>query len=103
MSQFMNIVRMQVKEGKLDEWRAHAEEHLQMFREAKGLVEASYVQTGDSSVCVVGRWESEEALTNARPTMIASLDGIRDLLVPFDDQLGITDPVSGPVILQHQS
>jgi len=35
----------------------------------------------------------------ARPRMIATLDGFRDMLEDQGGELGVTDPVSGPVVL----
>jgi len=99
MSQYMNVVRMTVKDGSYDKWQAQAERDMETFKRLPGLIEASYCQTGDRSVCVVGRWESEEALANARPEMIAILDKTRGILEPLPGDLGVTDPVSGPVIL----
>ena len=40
-----------------------------------------------------------DSLANARPNMIATLDSFRDTLEDFGGGLGVTDPVSGPVVL----
>jgi hypothetical protein len=40
-----------------------------------------------------------DALAAARPKMIATLDGFRDTLEDLGGGLGLTDPVSGPVVL----
>jgi hypothetical protein len=40
-----------------------------------------------------------DALIAARPDMIATLDSFRDTLEDFGGGLGVTDPVSGPVVL----
>ena len=40
-----------------------------------------------------------DALTKARPNMIATLDSFRETLEDLGGGLGVTDPVSGPVIL----
>ena len=39
------------------------------------------------------------ALAAARPHMIATLDTFRDTLEDLGGGLGVTDPVSGPVVL----
>jgi quinol monooxygenase YgiN len=96
--EYMNIVRMNIRDGKFDEWRNRAEQNLAAFRDVDGLVNVSWVETGDRAICVVGRWRSEAALGQARPKMKAMLDQIRDLLEPMSDG-SITGPVSGPVIL----
>ena len=36
----------------------------------------------------------------ARPNMIATLNSFRDTLEDLGDDLGVTDPVSGPVVLE---
>ncbi len=41
-----------------------------------------------------------ESLAAARPHMVATLDRFRDTLEDLGDGLGVTDPVSGPVVLQ---
>jgi hypothetical protein len=41
----------------------------------------------------------EIALAAARPKMIATLDSFRDTLEDLGGGLGLTDPVSGPVVL----
>ena len=40
-----------------------------------------------------------DALAAARPKMIATLDSFRDTLEDLGGGLGLTDPVSGPVVL----
>jgi hypothetical protein len=40
-----------------------------------------------------------DALVKARPIMIATLDSFRDTLEDLGGGLGVTDPVSGPVVL----
>ena len=41
-----------------------------------------------------------EALAAARPNMIATLNSFRDTLKDLGGDLGVTDPVSGPVVLE---
>lgn len=41
-----------------------------------------------------------DALAAARPNMIATLDIFRDTLEDLGGGLGVTDPVSGPVVLE---
>ena len=41
-----------------------------------------------------------EALANARPHMIATLNSFRDTLEDLGGSLGVTDPVAGPVVLE---
>jgi len=39
-----------------------------------------------------------DALANARESMIATLNSFRDTLEELGGGLGVTDPVSGPVV-----
>ncbi len=39
-----------------------------------------------------------DAIANARDSMIATLDSFRDTLEDLGGGLGVTDPVSGPVV-----
>jgi hypothetical protein len=41
-----------------------------------------------------------DALAAQRPNMIATLDTFRDTLEDLGGGLGLTDPVSGPVVLE---
>ena len=59
-------------------------------------------KTGERSYVSYGLWESEAAMVKARPDMIALLDSGRDLLDKISPELGITDPVSGPVIFAQK-
>ena len=98
MPHAMNVVRFRVKPGREEEFlQAHrgAQTHLPGFRRF------SLVKTGERSYCVVGEWDSLESLVAARPQMIATLDGFRDTLEDLGGGLGVTDPVSGEVVLQR--
>jgi hypothetical protein len=58
------------------------------------------IKTGDHSYCVIAEWSDMEALAAARPKMIATLDSFRDTLEDLGGGRGVTDPVSGPVVLE---
>jgi hypothetical protein len=58
------------------------------------------IKTGDRSYCIVAEWTDMEALAAARPNMIATLDTFRNTLEDLGGGLGLTDPVSGPVVLE---
>jgi hypothetical protein len=62
-----------------------------------GLRRASIVKTGEQTYCLIAEWEDTDALTRARPQMIATLNSFRHLLDELGDGLGVTDAVSGPV------
>ena len=52
----------------------------------------------DRLTCI-GEWTDMDAIANARPKMIAILDTFREMLEDLGGGLGVTDPVSGPVVL----
>jgi quinol monooxygenase YgiN len=91
-----NVVRFRVKPGQEKDFvRGHEE----MFREnGLGGSEAFLIQTGEREFCIVGQWESMEALAAARPTMIGMLDRFRHMLEDLGGGLGVTDPVSGEIV-----
>ena len=91
----MNIVHMRTKPGKEDEYVAlhRALDTTSM----KGGRNFSVIKTGERSYCVVGEWDSMEALANSRPAMIANLDKLRPLLEDLGGGRGVTEPYSGEV------
>jgi hypothetical protein len=58
------------------------------------------IKTGERTYCVIGEWDSLASIVAARPNMIATLDTFRDMLEDLGGGLGVTDPVSGEVILE---
>ena len=90
------IVRFRVKTGR-DE--AFIEAHRRADPTFKGFLRGSIVKTGDRSYCLVGEWDSFDSLAAARPQMIAMLDTFRADLEDLGGGLGVTDPVSGSVVL----
>jgi len=93
----VNIVRFRVKPGQEDAFvRAHKVAKLG----AAGFRGAELVKTGERTYCFVGRWDSAAALAAARPAMIAVLDSFRDTLEDLGGGLGVTDPVSGEVVVE---
>ncbi len=63
-----------------------------------GLKKVNMFKSGERSYCIIGEWADMTDLEAARPKMIATLDTFRDTLE--DLGLGVTDPVSGPVVLE---
>jgi hypothetical protein len=61
---------------------------------ARGKV--NMIKTGDRSYCIIAEWSDMDALAAARPDMIATLNSFRDTLENLGNDLGVTDPVSGP-------
>ena len=93
--EFINIVRVKVKPD-------HIEEYMQLnegFPVYEGQKMSRLVKTGDNTFCYVGIWESEEAIAAQRDAMIAGLDTMRHTLEEISPDLGVTDPISGPVVI----
>jgi hypothetical protein len=91
-----NAVRFRVKVGREQEF---LEAHRKARADWPGLQHANIIQTGERSYCIIAEWSSMEALVNARPEMIATLDSFRNTLEELGGGVGVTDPVSGPVVL----
>ena len=90
-----NVVRTRVKPE-------HEKEFLELERSAgrpPGMHRGTLIKTGERSYCFIGEWESKDALIAARPTMIAQLNSLRHMLEDLGGGLGVTDPVSGEVVL----
>jgi hypothetical protein len=90
-----NVVRFKVKPGKdqetMDMWRAETR--------PAGAHGGHVIKTGDRTYCFIGEWDSMDSIVAARPQLIASLDKVRPLLEDLGGNLGVTDPVSGEVVL----
>ena len=95
MSAF-NIVRFRVKPGRED---AFVEAHRRTDLVLPGLQRGALVKTGDRAYCMVGEWDSFGSLAAARPQMIVILDTLRADLEDLGGGLGVTDPVSGEVVV----
>ena len=92
-----NAVRFRVKPGRDQEF---LDAHKNVEADWPGLKSVNIIKTGDRSYCIIAEWTDMESLTNARPSMIATLDTFRDTLEDLGGGLGVTDPVSGPVVLE---
>src|SRR6185437_1547483 len=90
-----NAVRFRVKPGR-------EQEFLDAHKNAgdwPGLRHVNLIKTGERTYCIIAEWTDMEALAGARPHMIATLNKMRDTLEDLGGGLGVTDPVSGPVVL----
>jgi hypothetical protein len=92
-----NVVRFRVKPGREGDF---LEAHRKPREDYAGFKRFSLVKTGDRTYCVIGEWDSFDSLKAARPRMIATLDSFRDMLEDLGGGLGVTDPVSGEVVLE---
>ena len=102
MSKFMNVVRTKVKEGKKDEYMKKLKEFFDNIKGTEGLISMKQIQTGSNNMCIIGEWKDEQSIAKARDKMIAGLDSARSLLEEISSELGVTDPVSGPVIMEDK-
>ncbi len=92
-----NIVRFRVKPGHQDQFIAR---HRRMNPGFKGFRGGSLVKTGENTFCFIGEWASFEKIVGARPLMISLLDSFREHLEDQGGGLGLTDPVSGEVVVK---
>ena len=91
-----NAVRFRVKPGRDQEF---LDAHQSVDRSWPGLNRVNLIKTGDHDYCIIGEWSDMDSLAAARPHMLATLDSFRDTLDDLGDGRGVTDPVSGPVVL----
>jgi len=92
-----NVVRFRVKPGREE---AFIDAHRRADPAFKGYLRGVIVKTGERAYGIVGEWESHASLAAARPQMIAMLDSFRAELEDLGNGLGVTDPVSGSVVLE---
>ena len=93
----MNVVRFRVKPGCEQQF---IDAHRGAGPNFKGFLGGRLIKTGDRTFCVVAEWRSFDAIAAARPEMIGMLDKLRDLLEDLGGGLGVTDPVSGDVVVK---
>ena len=91
-----NVVRFRVKPGRENQF---VDEHRKAKSDFPGLRHAALVKTGERTYCLVGEWDDMSSIVGAREGMIALLDRFRDTLEDLGGGLGVTDPVSGEVVL----
>jgi hypothetical protein len=92
-----NVVRFRVKLGQQDHFIAA---HRVIRHRFKGFRGGALVRTGEQTFCIIGEWTNFKSLAAARPEMIGILDTFRDDLEDLGNGLGLTDPVSGDVVLK---
>jgi Antibiotic biosynthesis monooxygenase len=91
-----NVVRFKVKPGREQDF---LDAHRRAEANWAGLKHANIIKTGERSYCIIAEWSDMDALAKARSGMIKTLDSFRDVLEDLGGGLGVTDPVSGPVVL----
>ena len=90
-----NAVRFKVKAGREQQF---LDAHNKVAFAWPGLRHVNVIKTGEHTFCVIAEWTDMDAIVNARDRMIATLDSFRDTLEDLGGGLGVTDPVSGPVV-----
>ena len=85
-----NTVRFRVKPGRDQEF---LDAHKNIAADWPGLTHANIIKTGDRSYCIIAEWTDMDALTKARPNMIATLNSFRDTLEDLGGGLGLTGAV----------
>ena len=91
-----NAVRFRVKPGREQDF---LDAHKKVQADWPGLKHANIIKTGERTFCIIAEWTDMDSLAKARSNMIATLDSFRDTLEDLGGGVGVTDPVSGPVIL----
>ena len=91
-----NVVRFRVKPGYEQRF---IDAHKKAKPAFKGFRGGALVKTGERDFCFVGEWSGFQRIADARPIMIGLLDGMREYLEDLGNGLGLTDPVSGEVVV----
>ncbi|KRP96295.1 MULTISPECIES: hypothetical protein [Bradyrhizobium] len=94
--QVYNVVKFKVKPGQEG---AFLDAHRDGKAKWPGLEHGVIIRTGDQTFCLIGTWSSQDALVAARSAMIKTLDSFRPVLEDQGNGRGVTDAVSGEVVL----
>jgi hypothetical protein len=92
----INVVRFRVRPG-MDE--VFLDAHRGGKADWPGLSRGLIVATGERGYVLIGEWPDLRALADARPPMIKTLGTFRHGLEDLGAGLGVTDAVSGEVVL----
>jgi hypothetical protein len=91
-----NVVKFRVKAGQESHF---LDAHRGGKADWPGLRRGVMIMTGDRTYCLVGEWADADALAKARSGMIETLNGFRSDLEDLGAGPGVTDAVSGSVVL----
>jgi len=91
-----NVVRFRVKPGQESRF---LDAHRDGKANWRGLSRGTMIRTGDHAYCLIGEWPDTNAMAEARPGMIETLNSFRDTLEDLGDGRGVTDAISGPAVL----
>lgn len=92
----INVVRFRVRPG-MD--KAFLDAHRDGKADWPGLKRGLIVATGERTYVLIGEWPDASALADARPPMIQTLGTFRHVLEDLGSGIGVTDAVSGEVVL----
>ena len=92
----INVVRFRVKPG-MDE--AFLDAHRDGKAAWAGLTRGMLIGAGPQCYVLVGEWPDQATLARSREQMIATLNTFRHTLDDLGSGLGVTDAVSGSVVL----
>jgi hypothetical protein len=92
-----NVVRFRVKPGHDQEF---LDAHKNIAADWPGLRRVNIIKTGEHSYCIIAEWPDVDVFAKARPHMIGTLNTFRHTLEDLGSGLGVTDPISGPVVLE---
>ena len=85
----MNIVRCKVKSSNREEYLKKIDE----MPKFDGQISAKYVETKPNEFFMIGEWNSEDTIAEARPKMIEFLDNIflqhYNMRLPMNDRICI--------------
>jgi len=91
-----NVVRFKVKPGREQEF---LDAHRNFKRDFPGMRGGGIIKTGERTYCLIGEWKDMASIAAARTSMIGNLERIRGMLEDLGGGLGVTDPVSGEVVV----
>ena len=96
------IVRMRVKPEREQEFLELSKtmnENVNEEMKKNGWRRGAVIKTGDHSYCFLAEWDSMDSIVKSRPLMIGQLDRMRGMLEDLGSGLGVTDPVSGEMVV----
>lgn len=92
----VNVVRFRVKPGME---QAFLDAHRGGKAAWPGLLRGFILAAGDQRYVLVGEWADMDTIADARKHMIGTLDTFRHTLDDLGSGLGVTDAVSGNMVL----
>lgn len=92
----INVVRFRVKPG-MDQ--VFLDAHRDGKAQWPGLLRSVIIKAGERSYVLIGEWPDMRTIGDARKPMIGTLDTFRHALEDLGPGLGVTDAVSGELVL----